>query len=149
MLHVARDTKTGTRPVPINETAQAILKERSRHRFRSPYVFTDDEGESFDSGKRRNDLTKLATADMRGAGIADATFKTLRTTAGSWMVQRGVGLHRVQKILGHSTPVITEQFYAHLSPENLREGTSALDDAIRGMDTSHSEDRRTEAGADA
>ncbi len=72
---------------------------------------------------------------MRAAGIQRASFKTLRTTAGSWMAQRGVDLHQVQKILGHSTPQITEAFYPHLEPEHLRPGVQALDAALRDMDT--------------
>ncbi len=50
---------------------------------------------------------------MRGAGIEDASFHTLRHTAASFMVQSGVPLYEVQKILGHSTPLMTER-QAHL-----------------------------------
>jgi integrase-like protein len=68
---------------------------------------------------------------MRAAGLADATLHTLRHTAFSWMVQRGVPLYVVQKIAGHSTPIMTQR-YAHLEPKHLRGAVEAIDAAIRG-----------------
>lgn len=57
--------------------------------------------------------------DKRG----DVTFHTLRHTAASLMVQAGVSLFEVGKILGHSTPSVTMR-YAHFAPEA---GRSAID----------------------
>ncbi len=49
-------------------------------------------------------------------GIKDASFHTLRHTSASWLVQHGVDLNSVGKILGLKTPHMTQR-YAHLSPE--------------------------------
>jgi len=46
------------------------------------------------------------------------TFHTLRHTFASWMVMSGVDLYTVQKLLGHTTPTMTQR-YAHLAPEHF------------------------------
>ena len=71
---------------------------------------------------------------MRSAGVEGASFKTLRHTAASYMVQQGVPLYEVQKILGHSSPAMTQR-YAHLAPDHLKGAASALDRALSGPDT--------------
>lgn len=142
LLHVAEDTKTGTRAVPIGAEAKAVLEAQRQRRTAigreqgklTPYVFVDAEGEHLHSRERRNRLTKTALADMRGAEISDASFHTFRHTAAAWMVQAGRSLYEVQRILGHSTPLMTQR-YAHLEPKHLRDAVDALDAAIRGVDT--------------
>jgi integrase len=47
--------------------------------------------------------------------IPDYTPHSLRHTAASWLVQAGVPLMEVQRLLGHSTPTMTNR-YAHLAP---------------------------------
>jgi integrase len=131
VLHVSRNTKTGTRAIPLNKTAHEVLREigQLRH-LRSPYVFTDAAGKPYTSGKVRNHVSKATSAAMRGAGIKDASFHTLRHTAASWMVQGGVPLYEVQKILGHSTPLMTDR-YSHLQPDHLRGAVETLDNAMK------------------
>jgi integrase len=47
---------------------------------------------------------------------------------------------KVQKILGHSTPIMTQR-YAHLSTKTLQEASNAASDAIRAaMDKAASGD---------
>ena len=54
-------------------------------------------------------------------GITDRkqkfTFHGLRHTYASWLVQNGIPLITVQKLLGHSSITMTER-YAHLCPDN-------------------------------
>lgn len=54
------------------------------------------------------------------AGIEKITSHTMRHTAASWMVQKGVSLRKVAKYLGTSTQMI-EQTYGHLEPDHLEE----------------------------
>jgi integrase len=56
-------------------------------------------------------------------------FHTLRHTRASWLVHAGVDLYRVQKILGHGTPIQTQR-YAHLIADDLKEAIK-LEEAHR------------------
>jgi len=42
------------------------------------------------------------------------------------MVQAGIDLYKVQRLLGHKSPIMTQR-YAHHYPEGLREGVDALE----------------------
>jgi len=59
------------------------------------------------------------------AGIPDFRFHDLRHTFATRLVQRGVHLYKVQRLLGHKTQHMTQR-YAHHSPESLREGVDVL-----------------------
>jgi integrase len=140
LLHVAEDTKTGTRVVPLNLEALAVLEaQRTRRRAivkeggaLSPYVFTGEDGKPFLEREQRNRITKVTLSKMASAGIEEASFHTLRHTAAAWMVQAGASLYEVQRILGHSTPVMTQR-YAHLQPDHLRSAVATLDATLRGV----------------
>ena len=134
VIHVPQDSKTGTRAIPIGETVREILDGQVRH-LRSPFVFVDSTGKDYTSPQARNRVSRATLAVMRKAGIADASFHTLRHTAAAWMVQAGVPLYEVQHILGHSTPVMTQR-YAHLQPGHLKNAMSKLDAALKAPATS-------------
>ena len=51
----------------------------------------------------------------------DIRFDSLRHTYASWLVEGGVDLHRVKELLGHAS-IQTTMRYAHLAPDNLRNG---------------------------
>jgi integrase len=61
------------------------------------------------------------------AGIPDFRFHDMRHTFATRLVQRGVDLYKVQRLLGHKTSLMTQR-YAHHSPESLREGVNVLDE---------------------
>ena len=54
------------------------------------------------------------------------TIKAVRTA--------GVPIYEVQRVLGHSTPVMTQR-YAHLQPEHLRQAMDKLDATLRAPAT--------------
>lgn len=56
-------------------------------------------------------------------------FHGLRHTYASWMVQSGVDLYRVQRLLGHSTPVMTAR-YGHLEGRDLEDATKAMERSL-------------------
>ena len=97
MLHVPQDTKTGTRPVPLNATATATLGDLDRFRRdvarrteRLPeYVFVREDGRDFTSEVDRNRLSCAVVNAMRGAGLTDASFHTLRHYAEFRIMPRG------------------------------------------------------------
>ncbi len=50
---------------------------------------------------------------------------TLRHTAASWLVQRGLSFAKVAAFLGTSEAMI-ERHYGHMSPDHLREVAQAI-----------------------
>ena len=53
------------------------------------------------------------------------SFHSLKHTFASWLVQSGVGIYEVQKLLGHSSVVVT-QVYAHLSENVLHKAVDRI-----------------------
>jgi integrase len=120
-LVVLEETKTGqTRGVPLNETAQHILRYRPK-RIGCPYVFWNPE-----TGKPWADITHVFGKACRRAGIVGLRFHDLRHTCASYMVQAGVELQVVKEILGHKDLRMTLR-YAHLAPRAKLEAAKRLD----------------------
>ena len=117
-------TKNGERlGLPMNETVKNLLKELNKVRhINSPYVFHTSTGNRFDGSK----IDKWFREALKKVGITDFRFHDLRHTFASWLVQNGVDLYVVQRLLGHKTGEMTRR-YAHLAPDNLRDGVTILD----------------------
>jgi integrase len=62
---------------------------------------------------------------LKAAGISDFKWHDLRHTFASWLVQDGVPLDRVSKLLGHKSLTMTMR-YAHLAPNQLHEDVALL-----------------------
>ncbi len=133
VIHVSEDSKTGTRAIPLTDTVREILDGQVRQ-LRCPFIFVDSTGKDYTSPATRNRISRATLAAMKQAGIEGASFHSLRHTAAAWMVQAGAGLYEVQRILGHSTPVMTQR-YSHLQPEHLRRAMNKLDTALRAPAT--------------
>lgn len=54
------------------------------------------------------------------AGLRDVTPHTLRHTAASWMIQKGVPIYEVARYLGHSSVAMIEKTYGHMAPQHLK-----------------------------
>jgi integrase len=107
------------RPVPLSERAICILVTRTRD---GCYVFPGADGKRLNGGSLSRRFKKYA----RKCGLPDGIhFHSLRHTGASWLVQSGVPLYSVQKILGHSSPLVT-QIYSHLAEEHLREAVERI-----------------------
>ncbi len=52
-------------------------------------------------------------------------FHSLRHTFASWLVQKGVSIYQVSKLLGHAD-IKTTEIYAHLRAEDLRQSVEML-----------------------
>lgn len=53
-------------------------------------------------------------------------FHSLRHTFASWLVQRGVSIYHVSKLLGHAD-IKTTEIYAHVRAEDLRASVELLE----------------------
>lgn len=85
------------------------------------YVFCNEHGNKIQSFKKT-----IANA-VKKAGLKKTSCHTLRKSLGSKLVQAGVSLQVVSKILGHSNTQVTEKHYAFLANKNLQEAVSKLD----------------------
>ncbi|PLX88411.1 MAG: hypothetical protein C0618_04405 [Desulfuromonas sp.] len=54
------------------------------------------------------------------------TFHSLRHTTATWLLEQGEDIYRVSKLLRHSKLAMTEQRYAHLSNETLKNTADRL-----------------------
>lgn len=88
------------------------------------------------NGKPRKQISKTFDRTIKALGFNDGiqdrrqklTFHSCRHTCASWLVQAGIPLLTVQKIMGHRTIALTER-YSHLCPEQFKNAAAALDDA--------------------
>ena len=62
----------------------------------------------------------------RKAGLDDLHFHDCRHTFATRLIQAGVDLYTVQRLLGHKSPAMTAR-YAHHSTESLRSPVEVLD----------------------
>jgi integrase len=62
---------------------------------------------------------------LKAAGISDFRWHDLRHTFASWLVQDGVPIERVSKLLGHKSLTMTMR-YAHLAPNQLHDDVALL-----------------------
>lgn len=107
-------TKQGKkRVIPINDVLFNLLSSRYK-RYTSEYVFHKKGHKIYD-----DHVTKKLKKYVTDIGLnGKLHFHSLRHTFASWLVQDGVSLYEVQKLLGHSNINVT-QVYSHLQPETL------------------------------
>lgn len=119
-----RSTLTKSRKVhnlPLNLRALQILTEREINKF-SNFVFT-----YMEKPIKQDFISKKFRKLVKSAGInPKLTFHSIRHSFASWLIQKGVSIYHVSKLLTHSDMRVT-QIYTHLSSEDLRESITKLD----------------------
>ncbi len=114
-------TKTRkNRTIPLNESVYNLLM-NMKAKASCDFVFHDRKLKLKD--KR---VSKRFKVYVRKAELNDKLhFHSLRHTFASWLVQAGVSLYEVQRLLGHSNISVT-QVYAHLQPEKLHDTVNKI-----------------------
>jgi len=136
---VLEHTKNGDRlGLPLCDPAAKVLEDLRRKRGPRERVFVGADGEPV-TGDAVGIAFKRA---CRHASVTDFRFHDLRHTFASVLVQRGVDLYRVQRLLGHRDGRMTQR-YAHLAPENLREAVQVFNGDYHKFST------RPESGSQA
>ena len=108
-------TKAGKRRiVPMNDITYLLLSKKSE--TRNGYLVFTIKGVPI----KRELLSVRFKRSVKKAGITNAGlhFHSLRHTFASWLVQNGLSLYEVQKLLGHSSAAVT-QMYSHLLPDQM------------------------------
>lgn len=114
--------------VPVSVATRAFLEALPR-KLADPHILPMRRSAALTAFGGRRYVSAATVAAANVAGLAGVSFRHLRHTAASWMVQAGVPLYEVQRILGHSTPAMTQR-YAALAPGNLAKAVEALGRAI-------------------
>jgi integrase len=115
------NTKSGEkRKIRLKTIAYQILLERRKLHPTSKYVFPSDST----TGHLMSVKTSWRAA-CRRAGIYDLRFHDLRHTAATRMLEKGIPLQSVAKILGHSSTRTTER-YGH-PDDSVDMGLEVLD----------------------
>lgn len=78
-------------------------------------------------------IGKIFRSVTKKAGIEDFRFHDLRYCFATKLVQAGVDLYKVQSLLGHKSPLMTQR-YAHHYPESLRDAVKILDQSEKFYD---------------
>jgi integrase len=87
-------------------------------------IFTTSLGTPIHPRNLRRDFKKL----LKDAGLPTIRFHDLRHTAASLMLNHGVPVIVVSKILGHAKPSTTMDIYGHLIYEMQGEAAQVMDD---------------------
>ena len=117
-------TKTGERPVPLVPPATELLRrleaERTNENPDAPVLLSPD----LRRGEKPINGGQLATAFKKYVlllGFDEAlTPHSLRKTCGTWLLNRGVPMEVVQRMLGHSSLVTTQGSYAQVWDRTVR-----------------------------
>ena len=116
-------TKQGRRrTIPLSETAFYLLSAK-HSKSADELVFTLNGKKIFDEWLTHAFKNAVYEAKLRKDELH---FHSLRHTFASWLVQDGVSLFEVQKLLGHSSSRVTE-IYSHLQPEQMHSTVNRID----------------------
>lgn len=111
------------RTIPLNQTALDLLKHKAGSRSLDMELVFQSEAQT---RLNASNISRSLHLALKKANMTDFHFHDLRHTCATRMVQAGVDLYKVQRLLGHKSPIMTQR-YAHHCPESLRDGVEALD----------------------
>jgi integrase len=121
-------TKTGARIVPLNTVALSVLHDMHENRVEnSIYVFAGAR-----PGKPIWSLKNVWPSVCRRAGLEGVRVHDLRHSFASLAVGQGESLFLTSKLLGHSTPTMTNR-YAHLADDPVRAASQRIGDTIAAI----------------
>ena len=122
------DTKGGKNRYPLMTSEVKALFIAKEKGMKDDLVFPDR------NGNQRKAISRLFKQIVDDIGLNDGisdrrnkvVFHTLRHTYASWLVQRGIPIYDVSKLLGHSSVSMTER-YSHLSPSNFENSVKVIE----------------------
>lgn len=115
-----KDSKTGEKRIPLNESACNILATLNQVKG-NPYIFVGNKPGTCLSTLQDAWHKIRSLANLEGVRIHD-----LRHTFASLAIKQGVDLYTVSKLLGHKN-IATTTRYAHLEMKQLLKATNVVD----------------------
>ena len=89
-------------------------------------IFPSNKGTPLEPSNMRRDFNRV----LEKAGLAKIRFHDLRHTAASLMLNNGIPVIVVSKVLGHSKPSITMDIYGHLYNRMQDEVVRLMDELV-------------------
>lgn len=124
---VFRSKNGERRTIPVNQTVLDLLKAKNKVRpLKTNLVFCSKTFTLIEGGH----LRRAFRAALKAGEVASFRFHDLRHTFATRLVQAGIDLYKVQRLLGHKSGLMTQR-YAHHWPESLRDGVEILDRGAR------------------
>jgi integrase len=123
-------TKGSARTIPIGPGLQAALREHrmaSRWKDDEDPIFVNSKGTPVDG---HNIATREFKPTLKRAGLPQVRFHDLRHTAATLLLQNGVPVTVVSKMLGHASPAMTLNVYSHALPDSLDEAAGVMEAVI-------------------
>jgi integrase len=90
-------------------------------------VFPNDAGNVMDDSHM---LSRQFHPALKAAGIPRIRFHDLRHTYASLLIEQGENIKYIQTQLGHSSPSITMDVYAHLMKSSNQQAASRLENTV-------------------
>jgi integrase len=134
-------TKAGRRDITLPDMVAETLKDHRRQQLEFRVALglgkMPDDALVFptlDGGPRSpNAITKEWSVAAEGFGVPDVTLHGLRHTHASQLIDAGVDIVTISKRLGHASPNVTLQVYAHLFRNNDAKAADAINAALAGL----------------
>lgn len=123
LAHLPKTKNGRSRFVPLSEEAIKILEDQREKQNTKILCFPALRGGKWSTSNFR---TKVWRPAFNRADLKKARWHDLRHTCASRMVEAGVDLYTVKKVLGHTSISMTER-YAHLSPSHLLEAVEKIE----------------------
>ena len=143
MVHYITRTKTGcVRTIPLQPVTYSILDEyRKRVEWGEipnnrqwtvdgykGFLFTGNKGQVVSPAQLGKALTKICDK----AGIRHISPHILRHTYCTRLIEAGVDVKTVQRLMGHASVQVTLQIYTHVSQQHIDETVMGLPDIVFG-----------------
>ena len=93
-------------------------------------IFPNTNGNPLDHG---NMLSRHFYPALKQANLHKIRFHDLRHTYASLLIEQGENIKYIQTQLGHASPVVTLNVYAHLMNPVNREAANRLEKAVFGI----------------
>ena len=120
-LFIPNSKSNRSRHVPMSEELASFLP---------AYVAGKSAGDHALAGVTANYVSRRFKGLCERSGVANLKFHDLRHTFAARLLTKGVPIYKVSKILGHSSVVVTEQHYGHLSLADLRGAISCIEGVV-------------------
>jgi len=116
----AENAKTSqTRKIPVSEELLEVIRNwRAQNSNVAGYVYPGK------YGTRLDNIQKSWNGLRKNFGLQRVRIKDLRSDFGSRLANNGVDLAVAQRLLGHSSPVVTMRYYVTIQEQTMRDAVA-------------------------